>query len=108
MILTYIGTSGLEMSVNVLELNSERVSLEFARDEFPTIMSRLRRRGKVSRRQEASFDILEVRGEEFILMDEWDEPCLLSRSPAGDAILRAVAQVRGRSGASSSKDRLSA
>ena len=84
--------------MNVLELSSDRLSLEFSRDEFPTIMSRLQRRGKVTRRQEATFDVLEVHGEEFVLMDEWDEPCLLSKSPAGDAILRAVAQPRTRRG----------
>ena len=94
--------------MNVLELGSERVSLEFARDEFPKIMSRLRKRGKVTRRQEATFDVLKVRGEEFILMDEWNEPCLLSRSPEGDAILRAVAQMDQQAGNGSLPDRLSA
>lgn len=84
--------------MNVLELGSDRVSLEFSLDELPTILSRLQRRGKVTRRQEATFDVLMVQGEELLLMNEWDEPCLLSKTAAGNAILRSLVHGRARRG----------
>ena len=85
--------------MNLVELPTGRVSLEFRAAEFDALLGRLRVFGKVSRDAMPSYDLLSVGGEQFILMNDWDEPCLISRTQPGDDLLRqalSVSPVRRR------------
>lgn len=77
--------------MNLLDLATGNVSLEFRAAEFDAILSALKRFGKVRVQPHASHEIVSVDGEELILMNEWDDPCLISQTRAGKKLLQAVA-----------------
>jgi hypothetical protein len=77
--------------MRLLELSSDLVSLEFGTAEVAAVKARLGRLGMVTIARRATYDLITVAGEEFLFQNEWDEPCLIARSPAGSALLRFVA-----------------
>lgn len=79
--------------MQLFTLNDGRVSFEFNLDEWPFVQSGLaiaagRKRYKV--REEATHDMIEICGEELIVMNEWEEPCLISLTEQGDALIKRV------------------
>lgn len=78
--------------MQILELPEGKVSLEFAPSEANRIQQVLKTFGKVRRRQEGVVhDLLKIGRIELIYYFEWDEPCLISTSPAGSTLLRELA-----------------
>ncbi len=83
--------------MTLIELEPDRVSLEFAERELPTLLRRLRRYGRVIRLRYATLDVLTVRPdlsarpESFVLAIDFGESALISQTSAGDAILRELA-----------------
>jgi hypothetical protein len=75
----------------LLPLSSGRVSLEFAPSELGAVLAALARGETVHRKRLATHEDVVARGERFVLYDEWEEPCLISMTEAGDAILRSIA-----------------
>ena len=79
--------------MRLFTLNDGRVSLEFESDEWRFVQSGLsktagRKRYKV--REEATHDMIEICGEELVVMNEWEEPCLISLTEQGDALIKRV------------------
>lgn len=78
--------------MQLLHLADGGVSLEFSQDEKPFVMRRLSELGPVSIQREATYDLISVRAERLIYLDEWDEPCLIAASAAAKALLAEVAR----------------
>lgn len=78
--------------MKLLELDHGRVSLEFDAGEWAEVQSRLSAFGAVARQPQAAYDLIRVGGEEFVLADDWEEPCLLAKTAAGSAMLRQLAE----------------
>ncbi len=75
--------------MTLLDLPGGRVSLEFGdseRDRVSAWLPDLDAR----RTRHATHDVVTVRGQTLVYVDEWDEPCLISMSVAGDALLREI------------------
>jgi hypothetical protein len=81
--------------MNLLDLPTGAVSLEFEPAEFDAVLAALERFGRVQVHRRASHEILAVGDEEFILMNEWDEPCLISKTGAGMRLLQRLARGEG-------------
>ena len=82
--------------MKLFNLSDGRVSLEFAHSEWADVQAGLakvagRQRYKV--REEATHDMIDIGGEQLILMDEWEEPCLISMSEQGDHLLRSLEHI---------------
>jgi len=76
--------------MNLVDLASGSMSLEFARDEQPIVMERLNALGDVQISDRATYATMRVAGIDLIYMNEWDEPCLISSTTAGAALLGRV------------------
>ena len=85
--------------MQLLSLTNGRKSLEFAASDWPIVQTRLRQLGPMTSAGLADGEMLEVLGEKFFRMNDWDDPCLISSSPAGDKILASVVSEPQRSGA---------
>jgi hypothetical protein len=77
--------------MNLLDLSGGGVSLEFQAPEFGAIVRALERFGPVRVRPSATHELLSVGAEEFVLMNDWDEPCLISMTRTGETLLREIA-----------------
>ena len=77
--------------MNIIEMASNNVSLEFGPSELDAVLSGLRGYGQLRREARTTYELLTVDGEQFIFENEWDEPCLISKSARGDAMLRELA-----------------
>jgi hypothetical protein len=77
--------------MELLELSTGDVSLEFKPREAKPLLRRLEEFGRVRSSPHAVHDLLKVGKIELIYYHEWDEPCLISTSPAGSALLRELA-----------------
>jgi hypothetical protein len=77
------------MAITLLRLPTGHCSLEFASSDLPFVASAIRARygAPVVRRYPACADH-RFGGCSFTFQNEWDDPCLISESDAGDAILR--------------------
>lgn len=76
--------------MHLLNLHDGRLSLEFGQSDWPKLRSRMRRLGDVSIRQEATHGVVTVNGVPFILVNDWDDPCLISASTTGDHLLKTL------------------
>jgi hypothetical protein len=76
--------------LKIVQLEPDRVTLEFSAGEFPRILRRLRLLGKFKREDRVTYELLHVDGEPLILSTDCDSPCLISKSPRGDAMLKRV------------------
>ncbi len=80
--------------MQILELATGNVSLEFHPDEVGEVLRRLESFGRISRSKGAVHDLIKVDGVELILYSEWDEPCLIAASDKGSSLLRKLAAVK--------------
>jgi hypothetical protein len=87
------------MAVKLLTLSTGHVSLEFEPADLTRVAAAIRDRYGVAATQQFSpFTAkLAFGGCEFTFHDEWDEPCLISGSAEGDAILQALCAALNRS-----------
>lgn len=74
--------------MQILELSTGNVSLEFGPEEAGEVLRRLKSFGKVRRSSHVIHDLLKVGDVEIIYYHEWEEPCLISVTEAGSHILR--------------------
>jgi hypothetical protein len=82
------------MAINRLRLNDGRLSLEFASGHKPIVrMAIAEVYGLPEKKTEyTTFTIYRIGNAELIYRDEWEDPCLISGSDEGDAVLTAVIQ----------------
>jgi hypothetical protein len=78
------------MGVTLLEVG-EHLSLEIESDSLDAVRAYLREAYSDLTSTRAGISaIVEFGGESFTFQNEWDDPCLISGSRGGDALLRAV------------------
>ena len=73
--------------MKLVRLNGDAASLEMQPDELQFAIDALK---ASKRRIEATFDVFAVGTDEVILLDEWDDPCLISSTASGTAWLEAL------------------
>jgi hypothetical protein len=83
--------------VEILELRTGNVSLEFNPAERVEIWQRLEQFGKIRRERHVIHDVVKVGKVDLIYYHEWDEPCLISTSRAGAGLLREIVWKSARS-----------
>lgn len=74
--------------MQILELATGNVSLEFRPDETGEVFRRLESFGKIRRSKGVVHDLIKIGDIELVHYFEWDEPCLIAASDKGTAILR--------------------
>lgn len=77
--------------MQILELGTGNISLEFRPDEGREVFRRLEKFGKVARSKGVVHDLLKIGDVELIYYFEWDEPCLIANSTLGNSLLRKLA-----------------
>ena len=82
------------MVARVLEFTETSVSLEYAADDVPAVKKAIRDLYGEPRElaDHGTSTEIEIGGEKFAFQDEWDDPCLISNSVKGSAILREIEQ----------------
>ena len=83
--------------MQLVDLKDGSLSLEFRSGEADRVLHGLRSLGAVQGASGPLHDELKVEGERLIYHHEWDEPCLISMSSGGSAILRRLATDLARS-----------
>lgn len=76
--------------MKVLELPSGMISLEYDVMERAEVRARLEAIANVLVFRHLTYAEVKVGREAFLHMADWDEPCLIAQSAAGNAILRRV------------------
>ena len=76
--------------MKILDISPGSLSLEFAPYEKAIVMQRLEDFGRITVAHEATFDRIKVAQVELIYLNEWDEPCLISSTPAGARLLKSI------------------
>lgn len=77
--------------MQILELATGNVSLEFRPEEVSEVFRRLESFGKIRRSKGAVHDLIKVGDVELVHYFEWDEPCLIAASDKGSSLLRKLA-----------------
>lgn len=77
--------------MKLVDLGDKGCSLEFRSEDWPSIRTTLDRLGRVKRHAEATYDVLTVSDVRLMLLNEWDDPCLIASDDAGKAVLNAIA-----------------
>jgi hypothetical protein len=83
--------------MQILELATGNVSLEFRPDEAGEVFRRLESFGKIRRSKGVVHDLITIGDIEFVHYFEWDEPCLIAASETGTALLRKLVDSGSRS-----------
>jgi hypothetical protein len=77
------------MAVTLLSLSNGHLSLEFEPSDMTVVASAIRRRfGEPVRKAHVISAEYRFGGASFVFQNEWDDPCLISGSDEGDAILK--------------------
>lgn len=77
------------MVFRLLDLKSGNLSLEFEVDEIGILADKIRQTfGGARRIPQITYTEYVFGGATFIFQNEWEDPCLISLSPEGGAILR--------------------
>ena len=76
--------------MQLLNLTPNRLSLEFAADEWPLVSRRLQRFGILEREQFVTIDQISVGSESFVFSEEDGDLALISQTAGGDLILKRV------------------
>ncbi len=80
--------------MKLIELDAGNVSLEYRREDAGVVRRRLGEAGRLRVTKAATHDVISVAGMKFIAMNDWNEPCLISQSIAGAALLRSIVAPR--------------
>ncbi|MCM8729428.1 hypothetical protein ACFO8O_00405 [Hephaestia sp. GCM10023244] len=80
--------------MKLIELDAGNVSLEYRPEDAAVVRRRLGEAGRLRVTKAATHDVISVAGMRFIAMNDWDEPCLISQSTAGAALLRSIVAPR--------------
>lgn len=79
------------MAISILTLSDGGVSLEFSSTDAKAVREAIRQRyGRMRRRWFVVSADVTFGGERFIFQNEWNDPCLISRSPAGASMLEQI------------------
>lgn len=76
--------------MELLNLKPARVSLELTVEEWPLVSQRLQQFGVLEREPFATYELLRIGPETFILTDDYDDLAIISQSAAGDLLLKRV------------------
>ncbi len=76
--------------MKLVELSGDAASLEMTPREVPGVMRRLATLAAVSREERATYDLIHVGDDSFIYANDWDDPCLISKSASGTTLLRSL------------------
>ena len=84
------------MPVSLLKVG-DNLSLEFDISDLQAVKSYIRERyPDVTSKAAGIATVVSFGGEDFTFQNEWDDPCLISRSVRGDELLRVIqAHFRG-------------
>ncbi|CAN5225174.1 hypothetical protein BH10PSE14_BH10PSE14_39250 [soil metagenome] len=78
------------MAVTLLHL-AKHLSLEFETSDLEAIRDHIRLRHRDFKAEHAGIaTIVRFGGEQFTFQNEWDDPCLISRSAKGDELLQEI------------------
>src|SRR3546814_2554213 len=83
-----------DIAMKLIELDAGNVSLEYRPEDEAVVKRRLGEAGRLRVTKAATHDVISVAGMRFIAMNDWDEPCLISQSIAGAALLRSIVAPR--------------
>lgn len=81
--------------MQLLELESGRISLEFQSEEFDSVIAQLLSFGSAKARAGKISDEVFVNDQRFIYLDEWGDRCLISTSILGDQMLIDIGRSNG-------------
>ena len=82
------------MGVSILELPTGNCSLEIQTNDVPDVRQAIKERwGEMVMGPYLSSQSVKFGGTEFVFQNEWDDPCLVSTSPAGISILHELAEL---------------
>lgn len=77
------------MTISLIELGTVGLSLEFEEADMPRVISAIHALfGKMVRTPYVMASEIAFGGASFIYQNEWNDPCLISRSAEGDDCLR--------------------
>ena len=80
------------MAISIMTLTGGDVSLEFDRVDAPAIRKAISQRyGRLRRRWFSVAAEVTFGGERFAFQNEWNDPCLISRSAVGAEMLERIA-----------------
>jgi len=84
------------MAISILNLSGGGVSLEFSSSDAKAVREAIRQRYGLMRRRwfVMSADVT-FGGERFVFQNEWNDPCLISRSATGAEMLERIASDLG-------------
>ncbi len=81
------------MTVSLLELSEGGCSLEFEPEDLPAVKAAIHALfGKVRIESHVITSTVRFGGEDFTFQNEWDDPCLITSTAAGEAMLRRLAE----------------
>ncbi|MDO9587979.1 MAG: hypothetical protein Q7J13_08580 [Brevundimonas sp.] len=84
------------MAISILNLSGGGVSLEFSSADARAVREAIRQRyGRMRRRWFVLSAEVTFGGERFLFQNEWNDPCLISRSAAGGEMLERLASDLG-------------
>jgi hypothetical protein len=83
--------------MKLITLDDGHLSLEFSPENWSLVKARLggvmrHRLQNVTLEQNPTHAIVSVSGVRLILLNDWDEPCLISMSARGDRVLRSISK----------------
>ena len=76
--------------MHIVDLKDGAASLEFSTNEAEAVSRILGRLGAKRTTTGAVHDLVTVGKDELIYYFEWDEPCLIAKTPAGSKLLRRI------------------
>ncbi len=80
------------MEISLLALPDGHLSLEFGTSDLAAVAAAIRNRyGEPAVTRHLASAEYRFGGCSFTFQNEWDDPCMISGSPEGDAVLRALA-----------------
>ena len=74
--------------MHIVDLKDGGASLEFSASEADAISQILGRLGAERTSRGAVHDLVRLGKDELIYYFEWDEPCLIAKTPSGSKLLR--------------------
>jgi len=72
----------------IIKLGNGRSSLEFRSQEAERVMRALHRLGGLRHIEGADAQLIDVKGQTFVRLGEWEDHCIISTSAEGDELLQ--------------------
>lgn len=83
--------------MHLIDLKDGGASLEFSENEADAVGKALKRLCAKRTEIGAYYDVLTIGNDQLIYYAEWDEPCLIAKTPSGSDLLRRILEYSPRS-----------